>query len=670
MQYRLSIDFGTTNTAASVQVPGGEPRPLRLGTRSDSIPSGVTLYGGNLVVAEEAARLALLDPSAHEPTPKRRLSEQSIALGGQLVQPKALVSALLARVLQTASRRMNGTWPEQTILSHPQTWADPRRELLVQAAVDAGLPAASIVLVSEPVSAAWHYAATTEIRPGDRIAVVDFGGGTFDVAVLSRVDQAGPGGSGFQVLSRDGIDPLGGHDFDDLLYGWVLRQLQLVGRTDVIDRLESPAGLAAQLTLREQIREAKHALSDYQSAPVMVIVGEFSTQLIITTAEFEAMIKGQIDTAVELAGRTISAAGDGRDGMESLRHLFLTGGSSLIPLVQREFQQLTGGKVGTIDDPKQVTSLGALSAPDLLPTGAGVPVGPPRSQPTPPAFPAFPATPPGFPPLDTVPIPTPVGPDATKVGWPQSADEQPTSPLPTTPTIPTRPPGERKKKSRTVWITIAALLALLLIGGSGVAVAMYLRGQNPEPGPGSSTPATPTPRGPTPGSTPGTPGGSTTPESPTSPTTPEPGTCDASLSTAQCTLAKSLTMLELESCTAQSSSEFLTCRPATLGSADPSTYIYVRQYADNATLVSDADFYFNDYHEGLASDVGEKLDDPPAKTTWHVESKPDQKLGLVYAVVTAYNEPTILWSVDATNVLLIAQAKEGKFSSLLAWWRE
>src|SRR5699024_7560895 len=105
----------------------------------------------------------------------------------------------------------------------------------------------------------------------DEIAVADFGGGTFDVARLST--ETGPEGLLLHVGTVDGIDPLGGDDFDEQIERWVRDQLVSEGRRDLLDQLDSATGLAARSTLREEITRAKHALSHHASAPLAVVVG-------------------------------------------------------------------------------------------------------------------------------------------------------------------------------------------------------------------------------------------------------------------------------------------------------------------------------------------------------------------------------------------------------------
>ena len=696
--YRLSIDFGTSNTAASIQTGQGEARPLRLGTRSDLIPSAVTWHDGRLKVGDEANRLARLDPAAHEPTPKRRLGEQVVLLGGELVRPQDMVSAVLYEVAEKARRAMNGAEPGQLVLTHPQVWQPYRQQLLADAATAVGLPR-PVTLVGEPVAAVWHYAATTRIDPGSKLALVDFGGGTVDVAVLQRDKKSHVG---FAVLAQDGRDPLGGTDFDDLLYEWVHQQLRAQGRGELADELRSAGRLREQLTLREQVREAKHALSQFQSTTIPVIIGAESAEVLVTAREFEDLIGARVAEAVDLTGRTLQAAGVHPDQLCSL---FLTGGSTLIPLVQREFQRLSRGRVGTMDDPKSVTSLGALRVPvSGLRT---LPAGPVRVAPQ----------------------------GEQRASWNEQrvpGNEQRVPP-------PERQPEQRPKK-RYLGVKLAGLaIILVLVIVIPAAIALSRSGTTTTtsggavtPSPGTSTPASgpSTPVDTRPALKEGDSGedvkaaqrllnragpyqllvdGEFGPQTtnavldfqtqnslgatgvidattwsaldrtepspgPSSPTGEQP-VCTSDPSSADCALATSLmSWVWSSSCVREAGSEFLTCSPisprlVSTHQADPSTKVFVRRYADLATLRADSERFFTTYVDDADAEIGKKPLEPPSRTTWGEGGRTDD--GALYTVIDGSKgakSPTIMWSMEDKGILLIAQASAGSMETLYSWW--
>lgn len=356
--WRLAVDFGTSNTAASM-VQGDEGvTVLRLGARSDAISSSVAFYNGELLAGEAAMQVAGISPAAFEPTPKRRLGEDAVVLGGNIFDPIDLVAAILGHVLRKAIRYAGGGFPSQVILTHPEAWDLYMQQRLTAAAVRAGIPEQQIVLLSEPVAAAWHYASTSKIGSGAHIAVLDFGGGTCDAAVL-RLSEARTGPK-FEVVASAGIDPLGGHDFDAQLEKWVHVQLAEEGKTSLLESLAGQRAAADRAVLRDQVREAKHALSFHGSAPIGVRSGDHEWVCTVTRSEFEKLIDSNVNRAVNLVQEVIN---DALPSMEDLHRVYLTGGSSYIPALQLKLSELLPLKLGLMEDPKQVTSIGALQAP-------------------------------------------------------------------------------------------------------------------------------------------------------------------------------------------------------------------------------------------------------------------------------------------------------------------
>lgn len=359
--WRLAIDFGTSNTAASMVQDDGGVMVLRLGTRSDAITSSVAVYNGELLAGEAAMQVAGISPSAFEPTPKRRLGEDAVVLGGNVFDPVDLVAAILGHVLRQAIRYAGGGYPSQVVLTHPEPWDLYMQQRLTAAAVRAGIPEPQIVLLSEPVAAAWHYASTSKIEPGAHIAVLDFGGGTCDAAVL-RLSEARTGPM-FEVVASAGIDPLGGHDFDAQLEKWVHVQLAEEGKTSLLESLAGQRAAADRAVLRDQVREAKHALSFHGSAPIGVRSGDHEWVCTVTRSEFEQLIDSNVNRAVNLVQEVIN---DALPSMEHLHRVYLTGGSSYIPALQLKLSELLPLKLGLMEDPKQVTSIGALQAPLVI----------------------------------------------------------------------------------------------------------------------------------------------------------------------------------------------------------------------------------------------------------------------------------------------------------------
>jgi molecular chaperone DnaK (HSP70) len=250
VDYTLGIDCGTTHTAAGV-LRSGRTEVLRLGGRRAEMPSLVFVPAdGPVLVGEAAARRGQDEPGRLAREFKRRVGDPvPMLVGGAPYSAHALIARILEHVLRTATAQQGGP-PAQVVLTCPANWGPYKRELLEQAARMADLPGVS--LRTEPEAAAIEYAAGERMADGDVIAVYDLGGGTFDAAVLRRT----PGG--FALLGTpEGVEQLGGMDFDEAVFDHVVGRLSAELPSD----LDDPGVLSALARLRRDCVEAKEALS-------------------------------------------------------------------------------------------------------------------------------------------------------------------------------------------------------------------------------------------------------------------------------------------------------------------------------------------------------------------------------------------------------------------------
>ena len=211
MTARLGVDLGTTWTAAALS-DGRTVEPVKLGSAGATMPSVVAIADGAPVAGEAAVRVGRDQPTAVAREFKRRLGDSTpIVLAGTPYGPEALTGHLLAHVVTAAGGA--GAVGAVT-LTHPATWGEFKLDLLREAGRVAGL--SDVELIPEPVAAAGHYARLGRLSAGDAVAVYDFGGGTFDAAVV-RIGANGP-----ELLGRaEGLDRLGGLDLDQAVMAHV-----------------------------------------------------------------------------------------------------------------------------------------------------------------------------------------------------------------------------------------------------------------------------------------------------------------------------------------------------------------------------------------------------------------------------------------------------------------
>ena len=491
MTLRVAVDFGTSSTCVVAALSGRPPQVVVVDGQPLMSSAVYAAADGTLFVGQEADRQAAMDPSRYEPNPKRRIDEGELLLGDRVLRVTDVVRAVLDRAVTEARRLASNAEVDLLVLTHPADWGAVRTRLLRQAA---GGLAREVTLVPEPVAAAVFHAATfapedinsdrtVEIsnRPGTTLAVLDLGGGTVDVSVVSRI----PGGrGGFQVLATRGDPSFGGADVDQLLLDHVGGLVssadpeawrQLVEGRELADRRR-------RRVLRQDVRGAKETLSRhaYTDVPMPPPFADAH----VTREDLERLVAAPLGRAVEL---TCAAIDEAELRPKQLSAIFLVGGSSRIPMISRLIHERTGVVPTTLDQPETVVARGALLAVQKAPERLSAP--PPRvparqlaDQRTEvvrnpnvprPGFSPRPPTPPGGFNGPAVPRQAPQGVRRPPPG--------PSRPAPVSPPHGVPAPPQRRN-SKLPWI-VGGAVVLVAAAVAGLVLALNTGGE-PEPPPG------------------------------------------------------------------------------------------------------------------------------------------------------------------------------------------
>ena len=359
MRYWLGIDLGTTFTAAAIcREEAGRcalPEVIPLGTRSTAVSSVVYLApDGQVVVGEAAERRALTQPEQVVREFKRRIGDEvPMVIGGLPHSAPEIATMVLRWVIDRVAQREGGP-AAGIVITHPASWGTYKLQTMARAHRAAGLP--EVTFRTEPEAAAASYALQERIESGSTIAVYDLGGGTFDAAVVRKT-----GASAFSVLGRpQGLDHLGGVDFDDAVFNHVLAAVPALAELDPTD----PATLAATAALRRECTEAKEALSADTEVTIPVLAPGIQSQVRLVRAEFEDMIRPHVIRTIEALHQALRSA---ELSAQDLDLVLLVGGSSRVPLVAQLVSAELGRPVAIDADPKAAIALGA--ALFALPTG-------------------------------------------------------------------------------------------------------------------------------------------------------------------------------------------------------------------------------------------------------------------------------------------------------------
>ncbi len=366
MGYQLGIDLGTTYTAAAVCRSDDrrwvEPEVVNLGTRGATVPS-VLFVGpdGSVLVGDAAERRAVTDPDRVVREFKRRIGDPTpVVVAGRAWAPEELSARLVRWVVDQVAEREGGS-AARIAVTHPASWGQHKKELLAAALAGQGL---TVTFLAEPQAAALHYAANERIAVGSTIAVYDLGGGTFDAAVVRKADRSA-GAGGFGLLGRpEGLERLGGVDFDEAVFEHVREGLPAA--FEDLDEAD-PAVLSAVARVRRDCTEAKEALSSDTDVSIPVLMPAARGSVRLHRSEFESMIRPRVDETVAALRQAVRSAGL---TPEQLSTVLLVGGSSRIPLVAQLVSEQLGRPVAVDTDPKNAIAKGAALAVSPKPTAS------------------------------------------------------------------------------------------------------------------------------------------------------------------------------------------------------------------------------------------------------------------------------------------------------------
>jgi actin-like ATPase involved in cell morphogenesis len=348
--YTLGIDLGTTFTSAAVG-DGAGTRMVPL-TPTIVVPSLAYHAPGGTLLTGAAAQDAALNPASHTSSFgrgfKRRLGDPTpLMLGGAAYSPAALMAAQLRDVLNTVTGSMTGR-PESVVLTCPAVWGPYRREQFAEVPRMAGVD--TFRLVTEPEAAATHYRRERALGDGEVVAVYDLGGGTLDTTVL-RI-RAGA----MEILGTpEGVEHLGGMDFDDALLGHL--DARLDGAITGLDPAD-PTESTALARIRALCVQAKIDLSTEPDVTLTVPLPAGPRELTVTRLEFNSVIRPSVELTVSALRRTVTSA---RLDDDDLSAVLLAGGSSRVPLVRQMVFEEFDKPVRVTLHPKFTVALGAAS---------------------------------------------------------------------------------------------------------------------------------------------------------------------------------------------------------------------------------------------------------------------------------------------------------------------
>jgi molecular chaperone DnaK len=377
----IGIDLGTTNSVVSV-MEGTQPKVLINASGSRLTPSVVGFTDkGERLVGQIARHQQVTNPENTVFSIKRFMGRRhnEVASEEKLVPYKVVggandlvkvsirgkeytppeVSAMILQDLKHTAEDYLGEKVEQAVITVPAYFNDAQRQATKEAGQIAGLKVERII--NEPTAAALAYG--LEKKRNEKVAVFDFGGGTFDVSILDIGDNV------FEVLSTNGDTHLGGDDLDEVLMNYIADEFK---QKEGIDLRKDPM---SHQRLIEAAEKAKCELSQQVETTINLpfitadASGPKHLQMTITRAKFEALAEPIFD---RLKGPCTKAMQDAKLKPDDIAEVLMVGGSTRIPKVTQIARDLFKKEPNKSLNPDEVVAIGAGIQGAVLSGDAGV----------------------------------------------------------------------------------------------------------------------------------------------------------------------------------------------------------------------------------------------------------------------------------------------------------
>src|SRR5437879_976671 len=345
----IGIDLGTTNSEGGY-MEGGAPKIIPSAEGSayggKMFPSVVAFTKDGILVGEPAKRQAVLNPEKTIMQIKRKMgTDYKVRIEGKDYTPQE-ISAMILRKIKTDAEAFLGQPVNQAVITVPAYFNDNQRQATKDAGKIAGLDV--LRLVNEPTAAALAYG--LDKKGEGKIAVLDLGGGTFDVTLMEMGEGV------FEVIATAGDTQLGGMDMDNAIVQWLVAEFRAEHGVDISSDKQ------AMQRLRDAGEKAKIELTSASETTInLPFIAQKSGQPVhlekkVTRAKLEQLIEptlNRLDAPIRQAFK------DGGWQYRDVNHVILVGGPTRMPAVQSRFEKILGRPAERTVDPMQCVALGA-----------------------------------------------------------------------------------------------------------------------------------------------------------------------------------------------------------------------------------------------------------------------------------------------------------------------
>ncbi len=373
----LGIDLGTTFSAGAV-MEGSAPKIIENAEGARTTPSIVaTTKTGEKLVGLLARRQAVTNPKNTIFQAKRFMGHQyddagvqkdkasvsfdiskssnggvEVTMGDKKYRPEEISAMIIQKIKNDAEARL-GEKITDAVITVPAYFNDSQRQATKDAGQIAGLNVLRII--NEPTAAALAYGLNK--KTNEKIAVYDFGGGTFDISILEIGDSV------IEVRSTDGDSHLGGRDIDKKIVDWMAEQFM---KENGIDLRKDNLSLQRLDEAAEKAKiELSTALETEINIPFVTSDASGPKHLLIklSRATLENLTKEFVDRSIMIAKRALDAS---PFKVGEINEIIMVGGQTRMPAIVSAVKALFGKEPNISVNPDEVVALGAAVQGGIL----------------------------------------------------------------------------------------------------------------------------------------------------------------------------------------------------------------------------------------------------------------------------------------------------------------
>lgn len=354
----LGIDLGTSNSAV-VGYIDGQARLFKAADGGDVLPSVIYVdRRGHRFVGKSAYDRTVTSPKSVASGFKRLMGTKSpVRINDEEWTPEECSAEVIRTLVAQANTESGVQDIAGTVITIPAAFNQMQSEATLRAARAAGLDKVS--LIQEPVAAAIAVIAKSAVKDGVFL-IYDLGGGTFDVALVIST------GGTVNVIAHEGINMLGGRDFDrrifdNLVRPWLLENFNLPHHFQKEEKYSHLKTICHHAIERAKIQlSASHSASIFASEDDVRMLDDDKSEIFLgieTTRDAVAeIIRDKVADTIALCRKIIA---DNGYRAEDISKIIPIGGPSKMPLIKEVLQSELAIEVEQALDPMTAVAIGA-----------------------------------------------------------------------------------------------------------------------------------------------------------------------------------------------------------------------------------------------------------------------------------------------------------------------